>query len=110
MSKIIICLTFLMLTFSVSAGVFPTVKVTPIVDVRIEMADNGNLYLNGSTTTLSQLQHFFEREPGSLDESVLIIAADSVISEDVLRVMGICCNYKYYSVRLIYQPVFIEKS
>jgi biopolymer transport protein ExbD len=100
------------LMFSTSALAESNVKnqAADHVEVRVEIAHNGSLYLNGSTTTLSQLKTFFEEEPQNPDDSVLVIADDEAVKENVLRVMNICCNHKYRRVRLIYHPNWIDKS
>jgi biopolymer transport protein ExbD len=100
----------LMLSTSALAGANVKKLASDPVEVRVEIAHNGSLYLNGSTTTLSQLKIFFEEEPQNPDDSVLVVADDEVMKEDVLKVMDICCNHKYRRVRLIYNPNWIDKS
>jgi biopolymer transport protein ExbD len=79
-------------------------------EVRVEIASDGALYLNGDLKTLTQLKSFFNELPESPNDSVLVIADEAVKKTLVIRVMDICCNYKYNRVRLIYQPVWINKS
>ncbi len=79
-------------------------------EVRVEIASDGAVYLNGDLKTLSQLKSFFNEVPENPSDSVLVIADEAVKKTLVIRIMDICCNYKYSRVRLIYQPVWIEKS
>ena len=93
-----------------SPGQFVTVTDSSNDEVRVEIASDGAVYLNGDLKSLSQLKSFFNEIPENPNDSVLVIADEAVKKALVIRIMDICCNYKYNRVRLIYQPVWVEKS
>ena len=82
----------------------------PAEEIRVEINRDGSIFLNGSSTDLSHLKAFFQDEPKNPNCSVLVIADDEARHEDVIRVLEICCNYKYEKVKLVYQPVTINKG
>ena len=80
----------------------------PSEQIRVEINSEGNIFLNGNMTDLSSLRTFFEEAPKNPDDSILIVADEDASRDDVIKVMDICCNYKYNNIRLVYQPSWIK--
>ena len=76
--------------------------------IRIHVTHNGKIILNDNDANLEILKTFFAEDPKNPDDLVLIIADEEVSKDHVLKVLDICCNYKYNNIELIYQPSWIK--
>ena len=76
----------------------------PAEQIRVEINRQGSVFLNGNVTDLSTLRAYFDEAPKNPDDSILIVADEQTSKEDVIKVMDICCNYKYNNIRLVYKP------
>ena len=106
----VICLTCSIAVSQVREDAFVSTSDTLYQELQISINAEGSVFLEGASVSNRQLKNFINDLHNAEDYAIVVVADDEADSEQVLKEMNICCNYKIAKVKLVYSPSWNAKG